>query len=84
MLKFVTIVFATIYVVCVGVWTVASLRLFGFADRSVVSGILEPLGWPWRNWFKEQLGDFSAPLVTFAVLLLMTYLAKRNLRGTAR
>lgn len=84
MLKFVTIIYATIYLVCVGVWTVASFRLFGFDDRSVVSGVLEPLGWPWRIWFKQQLGDFSAPLVTFAILLLMAYLAKRTTRGTAR
>lgn len=84
MFKFITILFATIYFVCVGVWTVASFRLFGFDEKEVALGVLEPLGWPWAVWFKEQLGPFSAPLVTLAILLFATYLAKRNIKGTAR
>lgn len=84
MFKFVTILFATIYVVCVGVWMAASFRLFGFDEKELALGVLKPLGWPWIVWFKDQLGPFSAPLVTLAILLFMTYLAKRNLKGSAR
>lgn len=84
MFKFITILFGTIYVVCVGVWMAASFRLFGFDEKELALGVLDPLGWPWIEWFEEQLSVFTAPLVTMTILLLMTYLAKRNIKGSAR
>ncbi|NNC47295.1 MAG: hypothetical protein HKO13_02535 [Sphingomonas sp.] len=84
MLKFLTIIFGLVYLVCVGLWTIARFRVFGFDKVEVATGVLEPLGLPWSAWFQEQLTVFTAPLVTFAILWFAAYLAKRNQRGHAR
>lgn len=84
MLKFITIIFGLVYLVCVGLWTMARFRVFGFDKVEVPLGVLEPLGLPWSNWFQDQLTVFTAPLVTFAILWFAAYLAKRNRRGMAR
>ena len=84
MLKFITIIFGLVYLVCVGLWTMARFRVFGFDKVEVPLGVLEPLGLPWSNWFQDQLTPFTAPLVTFAILWFAAYLAQRNRRGMAR
>ena len=84
MLKFVTIIFALIYVICVGLWTMAHFQVFGFDRMEIPLSVLGPLGYPWRVWFEEQLTDFTAPIVTFLILWFAAYLAKRNTRGVAR
>lgn len=84
MLKFVTIIFATLYVIALGLWTAGNFKFLGYDKTEVPRQILEGMGFPWREWFRDQLTDFTAPWITFAVLLLAAYLAKRDRRGVAR
>lgn len=84
MFRFLMIVFGIVYLICVGLWTMANFKVFGFDRVEVPLTVLEPLGMPWRMWFRDQLTPFSAPIVTFVILWFMAYLAKRNDRGVAR
>lgn len=80
--KVATILFTLVWVVGVGLEVLQNWQLMGPMQ---VGGevLLDPLGEPWRSWFKEQTNMILAPMVTISILWLLTYLSKRNRSGTA-
>lgn len=73
--KVATILFALVWLVGIGLEAMQVWQPFGPMQ---VGGeiILDPLGEPWRSWFKRQTNMVAAPLITLGVLYLFTYLAK--------
>lgn len=73
--KVATILFTLVWLVGIGLEAMQVWQLFGAMQ---VGGeiILDPLGEPWRSWFKKQTNMVLAPLITLGVLYLLTYLAR--------
>lgn len=75
--KIAAILFGIVWVVGVGLEVLQNFQLFGpMATGGEV--LLDPLGEPWRSWFKDQTNMILAPLITLFILWLFSYLAKPN------
>ena len=77
--KIATILFLVAWLVGVGLEVIQNFQLFG-PQQMGGEVVLDPLGEPWRSWFKEQTNMVLAPLITLGVLWLFAYLAKPNNR----
>lgn len=79
--KIATTLFILVWVVGIGLEVFQTWQVLGPMQ---VGGevLLDPLGEPWRTWFKDQTNMILAPTITISILLLLTYLSKRNRRGT--
>ena len=80
--KVALILFTLLWLVGVGLEVFQTWEVLGAMQ---IGGelLLEPLGEPWRTWFKDQTNMILAPTITIGILWLLTYLSKRNRRGTA-
>lgn len=78
--KVATIIMAVAWLIGVGMEAVQVFQLFG-GNSPGGSVVLDPLGQPWRTWFKEQTNMVLAPLITIFILWLLAFLAKPTKRG---
>ena len=75
--KVATILFTLTWVVGVGLEVFQNWQVLG-PMQTGGEVLLDPLGQPWRKWFKEQTNMILAPMVTISILMTFTYLSKRS------
>lgn len=75
--KVATILFTLTWVVGVGLEVFQNWQVLG-PMQTGGEVLLDSLGQPWREWFKEQTNMILAPMVTISILMTFTYLSKRS------
>ncbi|WP_265571668.1 hypothetical protein [Sphingomicrobium nitratireducens] len=75
--KVAAILFGLLYVIGLGLEGVAMFNLFG-SDVEGGDVLLNPLGYPWTEWFPENTSMGGAPAITLVILIFMAYLGSRN------